>query len=405
MIKAAGARRCLTPSYRPFYLTGYNSPLRKLPAEGVHDDIYAQISLIDVDGTQFYLFSTDWISVEECFYEDVSEMLSSRYGINKNHVLITATHNHQSTGDQMKRNEHFNPGYYQWLLNLAAEAYENCRERLEEVELFYGKRTVLGYYGSRVIDNSPADNDIYLLEFRNAGNQVVTAICNWATHSTALTPNNALLTGEFAQNTCREYQKLKGYYPHMIVGAAGDSSTRPTRQGNDFRELERISKGVAQEMAQICADKKLNLSYRGMKTITHNVHVVVDHDDVQQKIDESLKELETATDFDRIKVLKSMQPALNKLLKLDRVDQHWFAHAIDLEDLEIIVTPAELASRFGFEIKNASKAECCLIFGYTNGKAGYMFPEDLYGLTFETISSGIPAAEVRSYIDKILSIV
>ena len=405
MIRASGDRRCITPDYRPFYLTGYNSPLRKLPAEGVHDDIYAQISLLDINGTYFYIFSTDWISVEECFYEDMSERLHAKYGIDKNHVLVTATHNHQSVGDQMKRNEHFNPEYYEWLLTLATETYEKLLGQLEEVEVFFGKKTVVGYYGSRVLDDSLADNDILLVEFRNKEGKVVTAICNWATHSTAITPNNALLTGEFAQNTCKEYQKLRGYYPHMVVGAAGDSSTRPTRQGNDFAELERISKGVASEMATISVNQKLELSYEGMQTITHEVNVEIDHEDIQKKIDDSQEELKTATNFDRIKVLKSMQPALNRLLSVDRVDTTWFAHAIYLGDMEIIVTPAELASPFGFEIKEASKAKCCLIFGYTNGKAGYLFPENLYGLTFETISSGIPPQEVRYYIDKILSIV
>ena len=404
-IRAAAERVCLTPDYRPFYLTGYNSPLRKLPAQGVHDDIYAQISLIDVNGIYFYLFSTDWISVEEGFYEEVSTKLNQKYGIDKNHVFITATHNHQSVGDQMRKDPHFNQEYYDKIVSIAADNYEKCLKKLEETQVFFGKRTVVGYYGSRVLKDSLADNDIYLLEFRNDKDEVVTAICNWATHSTAITPENALLTGEFAQNTCKEYQKLKGYYPHMIVGAAGDSSTRPTRQGNDFNELERISKGVAAEMAKIEVDQKLNLEYRGMKTITHDVYAKVDHDDVQKKIDDSLKELETATDFDRIKVLKSMQPALRKLQEKDEVEAHWFAHAIDLNDLEIIVTPAELASPFGFEIKDASQAKCCLIFGYCNGKAGYLFPEDLYGLTFETISSGIPPKEVRTYIDKILSIV
>ena len=191
----------------------------------------------------------------------------------------------------------------------------------------------------------------------------------------------------------------------MIVGAAGDCSTRNTRQGNDFAELERISKGMAEEMAAISVNKQLELDFNDIRTITHHVDVTVDHDDVRKKIADAEEELKTATNFDRIKVLKSMMPALNKLLSLDRVVVDWFADSIRLGDLQIIVTPAELASKFGLQIKQASKEECCLIFGYTNGKAGYLFPEELYGMTFETISSGVPASEVQQYIDKIMTIV
>lgn len=405
MIKAQGVRLCLTPTYLPFYLTGYKTPIRKLPAQGVHDDIYAQISLIDVDGKKLFLFSTDWISVEECFYEELSDKLHEKYGIDKKLVLVSATHNHQSVGDQMKQNEHFNQGYYDWIIQRAIELYEVCENSLEEVEVYFGKKVIEGYYASRVLDNTLADNEVILLELRNKDGKAVSAICNWAVHSTALTPNNALLTGEFAQNTAKEYQKLKGYYPHMIVGAAGDCSTRATRQGNDYQELDRIAKGMANEIAKIEVKEKLELNFESISSITHHVDVAIDHDDVMTKIKESEEELKTATDFDRIKVLKSMMPALQKLSKLDRAVADWFADDIKLGDLEIVVTPAELASKFGLGIKSASKAKCCLIFGYTNGKAGYLFPKELYGLTFETISSGIPAEEVEAYIAKIMEMI
>lgn len=402
MIRAHTVRECITPDYTPFYLTGYNSLLRKLPAQGIHDDIFAQMSLININGTYIFIYSTDWISVEEEFYEELSNKLNAKYGIDKNLVLVTATHNHQSVGDQMKKNEHFNQKYYDWLIDLGIRNYQKCLDNMEEVNAYWGKKTVTDYYASRVLDNTLADNEIILVEFRNSAGKTVTAICNWATHSTAITPDNALLTGEFAQNVCREYQKLSGYYPHMIVGAAGDCSTRATRQGNDFKELERISKGVANELVTIDVSSKLELKYDCIKTITHDVDVPIDHDYVLRTIKENDEELKTATDFDRIKVLKSMKPAMERLSKLERGKAHWFAHAIKLGDLEIVVTPAELASKFGIQIKENSKADCCLVFGYTNGKAGYLFPEELYGMTFETISSGIPASEVQKYIDKIL---
>ena len=363
------------------------------------------MSLLDINGTQIFLYSTDWISVEEGFYKELSSRLNEEFGTDKKLVLVSATHNHQSVGDQMKQNEHFNQKYYDWLIELGVKAFRKGLNNLREVKAFYGKKVITGYYASRVLENTLADNEVILVEFRDNNNEVVSAICNWAVHSTAVTPENALLTGEFAGNTVRKYHELKGYYPHMIVGAAGDCSTRNTRQGNDFAELERISKGMAAEMAAIPVDKELTLNFNDIRTITHHVDVTVDHEDVKRKIADAEEELKTATDFDRIKILKSMMPALNKLLTLDRVVVDWFADSIRLGDLQIIVTPAELASKFGLQIKNTSKAECCLIFGYTNGKAGYLFPAELYGMTFETISSGVPAEEVQQYIDKIMTII
>ena len=403
MVRASTERICVTPAFTPVYLTGYKSPMRKLPIQGVHDDVYVQTSLIDINGTFLYLYSTDWISVEEGFYRDLAERLNREFGIDPNLVLVTATHNHQSVGAQMKENEHFNQEYYDWLIDIAVEAYRKCLHKLEEVRVFYGKKVIEGYYASRVLENTLADNEVILVEFRNANDEVVSAICNWAVHSTALTPENSLLTSEFAGNTCEELFKLKGYHPHMVVGAAGDCSTRNTRQGNDFAELARISTGMAKEIAAIPVEKELQLVYEGFKSISHHVDVTIDHQHVQQLIKETEEELKTAEEFDRIKVLKSMLPALQEQLSLDRVVEDWFANSIKLHDIEIIVTPGELASKFGLQIKAASQAACPLIFGYTNGKIGYLFPEELYGMTFETISSGIPAEEVQQYIDKIMT--
>lgn len=405
MIRAYTERRCVTPDYTPFYITGYKSPLRRLPARGVHDDIYVQMSLLDINGVFVFLYSADWISIEEGFYEELSNRLNKEFGIDRKLVLVSATHNHQSTGDQMKQNEHFNQKYYDWLISIGVECFRRGLENLREVRAYCGSKVITGYYSSRVLENTLADNEVILVEFRDENDEVVSAICNWAVHSTAVTPENNLLTSEFAGNTAREYQQIKGYYPHMIVGAAGDCSTRNTRQGNDFAELERISKGMAEEISHIKTERELELCFNDIRTVTHHVDVTIDHDDVRKSISDAEEELKTATNFDRIKVLKSMMPALNKLMTLDRVVQNWFADSIRLGDLQIIVTPAELASKFGLQIKRASKAKCCLIFGYTNGKAGYMFPEELYGMTFETISSGIPAYEVQRYVDKIMTIV
>ena len=59
------------------------------------------------------------------------------------------------------------------------------------------------------------------------------ALCNWATHSTVLDPENTLLTADYAGAVCNELYRLRGYYPAMIVGAAGDCSNRAWRQGTD----------------------------------------------------------------------------------------------------------------------------------------------------------------------------
>ncbi len=402
-MKAYSTFDCLTPQLEVFYLTGYNSPLRKLPAQGVHDDVYGISTLIEVGEDRVFFFSTDWIGVEKDFYQDLSSRLNEKYGINKQLVFVTSTHNHQSTGGQFihDRNDHFDQEYYDFVINTAIAGFETCLNNLQEVEAYYGSKVITGYYGNRVEMDKLADNEVILVEFRNKENKVVAALCNWAVHSTALTPNNALLTSEFAGNTRKYYSEIKGYAPNMIVGAAGDCSTRPTRQGNDFAELERISRGMAEEISKIEVNQKLDLNLEYINYFVYDVEVVIDHDEVQAILDANEEELKTATDFDRIKILNSMRGPLTRKLSMDKEEAHWFAETVKLNDLELVITPCELASKFGKEIKALSKAKCCLIVGYCNDQGSYMFPEEYYGKTFETISTSIPASEVLAYVNKI----
>lgn len=143
----------------------------------------------------------------------------------------------------------------------AAPPWRNARE------VYFGRGMVDGYYGSRIYYGQRADNEVLLVECRNAKGQMVAAICNWATHSTVLHPENTLLTGDFAGTVCREIHALRGYYPAMVVGAAGDCSNRAQRKGTDFAELERISKGAAAEIDKIVCDRRRNLSYQGISMI------------------------------------------------------------------------------------------------------------------------------------------
>lgn len=57
-----------------------------------------------------------------------------------------------------------------------------------------------------------------------------------------------------------------------------------------------------------------------------------------------------------------MMSGLRRKLTMDEVRADWFADTLRLKDIEIVVSPCELASKFGKEIKRLSPAKCCLIF-------------------------------------------
>lgn len=405
-MKASSKRYCLTPKGE-FYLIGYGSKYsnRLVPAKGVHDDIYARPVLIESNGKKVFIFNADFIEFEEWSSNEIKKMMAETYGLDENLIFLSATHDHQSV---MGYHKHWSTGefsqeYYDYFVDTVKKAYEECDASLEECKAYYGKGFVDGYYGSRIYYGERADNEVIMVEFRNTQNKVVAAICNWATHSTVITPENDLLTADFAGNVCNEIYKLRGYYPAMIVGAAGDCSNRAWRKNTDYAELERVSIGAAAEINKIVCDKKIEINYERDCFVTYHINYTPKDERgiYEAKIAELNAELEKTKEFGTRKLLGDSIGSLSRKLTMGEVDITLSSSVIKLGDLEIVSIPGELGSKLGIEIKEASNSECCIICGYANGYYSYILQPELYEDSARAMGSKYRIYDVRGYVEKI----
>ena len=170
MFRASSGRYRLTPNGE-FYLIGYGPRYesRRKPAQGVHDDIFARAVLLEVDGTEIYIFNADYLEFEEWSCDEIKGMMAREYGLNENCILFSATHDHHSVMDYHK---HWNTGvfsqeYYDFYVDTVKRAYEECHASLEECRMYFGRGMVEGYYGSRIFYGENADNEVILAECRN----------------------------------------------------------------------------------------------------------------------------------------------------------------------------------------------------------------------------------------------
>jgi len=406
MLKAAMHKVCITPQ-GDYCLTGYGKPFdgQVCKGEGVHDDIYATSILLSVDEEKIFLYNADFIEFEYGFCEEVKLKLQQQFGIDKNLVFFSATHNHQSVMSQQRvwHNIEFSQEYYDFIVSTVLKSYQACVNSLQEVKAYFGHDVILGYYGSRIHHGEEADNEVILLQFRNSDDEVVAAICNWATHSTVVGMENHLVTADLAGNVREKLIGLKGYNCAMVVGAAGDASTRAFRQGIDFAELERVSSALAEKIAAIQVDQPLTLSFTDDYFIKHRVYYdnTGKHEAARAKLAPLQKQYEACTDDGQRKILRDQIGSIKRGLEIGVVDVHLFASVVRLCDLEIISIPGELGSRYGKDFKQLSKAKCTLIFGYTNGHFHYLLPPEEYGLSFETLGSVYRSTDVEAYVNKI----
>lgn len=358
-MKIGHARYCISPKGE-FYLIGYRSPNRMEPASGIHDDIYCNALLFESNGKQVFLFSADFLEFEESMAEDVKTLLQERYGINRDLVLLSATHNHSSVVSYHKSwyTKKYDPNYYKYLLNIICRSYEDCQKSLCEATARMGRKEIFGYYGNRNHPGEPADNEVCVIKFYDGSNHAFAGIVNWAVHSTVISGENTWLTGEWAGNVSKQLGEAWGFCPLMMVGAAGDCSNRNQRQGNDFAELERVSAGMVKEIDGIAVEQPVRMEQIEYQTLFHTIH----HD----------------------------------LFHLDAK-----AWVIRLGELQLFVFPGELGSGFGIQLKQACP-DIPLICGYTNGYYEYFLPENEYGLSFETAKCQIPKGEPEKLIAKFI---
>ncbi|MDD3924855.1 MAG: hypothetical protein PHP11_07140 [Erysipelotrichaceae bacterium] len=404
-MRVASSRVCLTPD-EDFYLIGYGDRYnsRLVPAKGVHDDIFANVILIESNGKKVFIFNADFIEFEEEFCNQMKDIMHNEFGLETNLILFSATHNHQSVMSYHKnwKTGKFSQKYYDNLVNVIKQTFYRCEKNLVECNAFMGRTIIEGFYGSREHFYEKADNEVILVEFKN-DERVIAGICNYATHSTVISPENDLLTGDLAGALCRKIFLDRGYYPAMIVGAAGDSSNRAYREKADYQELERISEGVAKQIAFINVDQQINIQYEKDDHIKYrvNYHPKDDSEILLSKINNLEDKLKSVDDYQTIKLYKDSINTYKAKLNMKEIDITLSSTIISMNDLQIISIPGELGSALGIELKEYSKAKCCLIFGYTNGHFHYILQPQLFKDTPRAIAGRYRISDVENYMNKI----
>lgn len=358
-----------------------------------------------MDGKEIFLFNADYIEFEEWSCRELKTMMAETYGLDPDRVLFSATHDHHSVRDYHKNWDtgEFSQAYYDFYVETVKRAYEECRASLTECGAWFGKGMCRGYYGSRVYYGQDADNEVILIEFRDKANKVVAAICNWATHSTVLDPENTLLTADFAGAVCAQLHERRGYWPAMVVGAAGDCSNRAWRQGTDFAELDRVSRGAAAEIDKIACDTKLCLRFEGQSHVNYRVNYMPeDHSgEINAELSKLQAEMDAAPDAQGKKLAYDAMRSLQKQLDVSEVDITLFSTVLRLGDLEIVTSPGELGSALGIELKASSKAKCCVICGYTDGYKSYILQPELTKDSARSRGSKYRPQDVRGYIEAV----
>jgi len=253
-MKFGFAQKQITPK-RPCYLAGY-AAVR--PCEQIHDELYVKVLLWENAQHKLYgIAAFDLLAVDHLLRDAIcARCKEAKLPIA--HLFCSAIHTHSAPMGILD-SEHGFLKSAQSLLGKIDEAYiadcaQACAEAMKEAyaHMEEGVVETAGTHcagiGSNRNDQALLGNDALWLTTITLSKQKALLV-NFACHPTILQTNNHACSADY----CGAYAKAMeamGYSVCLFLnGSCGDISSRFTRKGSDFAEVERMGRLLADQSA------------------------------------------------------------------------------------------------------------------------------------------------------------
>ena len=407
ILKCASAKRIITPESN-LYLCGYFPPKM---SRAVHDDLYMAALLLELDGKKLMWFNLDLCIMTKELYHKIAGTVQESVGILEEVLFINTTHNHTGPSvypemfpeiDLDEENKCRQNQYIEFLCRTAEALAVECTEKLEPVTAYIGTTEIKGYYSNRNGLDKPADKTATMIRFIGKDQKLVAQWLNMSCHSTVLGPETTQYSADLVGNICKYIGNATGVYPLSTIGCSGDTSTRLFRQGNGFKELSRVVKGVADQILAIQRWDYLYFNQLTVKKVTHHLEYDMNSEQMEREQKDAEEQLKTAVDYDERKILNSIITSIDRKKTKSHVNMDLLVHIVCLGDLEVYTFPGELAAKLGLLLMRSRCKNHGMIASCVNDYKGYIIEEEEYGKNYESLSSLIPKGEPEKLIKKII---
>lgn len=195
----------------------------------------------------------------------------------------------------------------------------------------------------------------------------------------------------------------------MLQGNAGDMGNKQYRTRNDYEAVEAQAKNILDQMHKKVSDwQPLDIAFNYDRQFNHEVDFDIVVAPLIEKKAAFEQQLETETDFDTIKLLKTAISSYTR--KIATGDQHVHKlmpyRCLNLGQLYVVTIPGELGSVLGERIKKVLReyAKVPLVWCYVNPQTlGYMIEKEAYeGFSQEANVTDYPAGVCDDYICDII---
>lgn len=390
-------------------MAGYMA--RTGPSEGTHDPLTASAFVIKSDGHLFALIAVDLLGVDRELVDEIARDA----GIDAGAIALAASHTHSGPAGVIARIHPAEHGAVDPLLRrkvvaTCAQLVRSAMTRMEPAEVSFGTADAAGIAANRNDPHGPFDPTVRVIQATGLTGTPIATVVSFACHPTILPAESRLISAEFP-GAMRRALRLPGQVLY-VNGAAGDVSTRYTRQSQDVAEVERVGRALAEAARTAIATARPIEGELGRGVVQINLPVRSSSDVEAAGEMALLAESRLATGDLTAAEVRIEQTRLQGTIMLERLAETGMAHVAPsveipwwrLGDLRLIGIPGELFASLGAEVIEALPDS--LLLGYTNGYVGYLpdraaYAAGLYEALASPYAEGVGEVLVTALVDRL----
>ena len=344
---------------------------------GVHDDLYARCLALSDGERTVVLVSLDLIA---WFGQDVAAIRQRVYAQlppaarERTTVWVGVTHAHAGPdtygvfGGVPQR-------YKDYVAERAAAAVLAALGALQPARLGHTALTVEGLLGNfRDPEKGYVEREMGLLFVQTAAGAPLATLVNLSCHPDILWKDNLLYSADFPGVLCQRLAEQGGGEGLFFNGAVGDMY--PAHIAVDFHNTR--GEGRSHARVREFGEALAGLALAALPSVAFSDAVPIRPVTGEARIPVDNKQL---LFLRRIGVLKRDLPQGNFVTEVCR---------LDLGDLTIVTSPAQIFAILGKELREAFPGRRLFIFGLTNDEMSYVLPAEIFqwGGRQERISLG-----------------
>lgn len=381
-IFAAAGKEVITPDH-PVYLAGLAG--NRL-SKGVHDDLYARCLIIEENGKKIVFVSCDLIGIFRDEIEKIIEKISEYTKIEKEHILISCTHQHSGPdtlglwGPEWGKSG-ISEKYMDFLKEKIFECVRKTEKNLKPCRIKFSSGEIDGV--AKNYRKDPIDNECSVMKIDAEDGKTIATLINYGCHPEVLWSENLLLTSDYVGYLNEEIENNFSGISLFFNGSLGGMVVPDVRE-NTFEEAKRIGKKIAKKVIETkfeSVELKDNILFKKEVFDIPLENPFLETEDILKMIERKI---------------------YNGTIKTE-------INYINFSGIaEIFTVPGEITPKVGMRIKEKLKAKYKFIFSLTNDELGYILPEEEFFLekfNYERTRSVSPkiATIIQEKLEKILS--